>query len=93
MMNVTRDVTLFISGMLATGYLVAGLHFLKFWRQTGDRLFAFFAASFTLLFVQRVALALATGWIADTAWYYAVRLLAFALIIVAIVDKNRSTRA
>ncbi len=89
-MSGLQDATLFISGMLAAGYLVAGAYFLKFWRQTGDRLFGFFAAAFGLLFIQRIALALASDLVADTAWYYAVRLLAFALIVVAIVDKNRS---
>lgn len=89
-MRTTHDLVLFVSGMLGAGYLVAALHFLKFWRRTGDRLFAFFAATFALLFVQRVALALATDLIADTAWYYVIRLIAFALIVVAVIDKNRS---
>lgn len=90
-MSASHDVSMFISGMLAAGYAVAALYFLKFWRQTRDRLFAFFAASFALLFVQRIALALATDLIADAHWYYVVRLLAFVLIIVAIVDKNRAS--
>ena len=89
-MNSSHDLILFISGVLAAGYCVAALYFVKFWRQTGDRLFALFAASFVLLFLQRVALALATDMIANTAWYYVIRLLAFALIIVAIIDKNRA---
>ncbi len=88
-MNAPHDVSLFISGLLAAGYAVAGLFFLRFWHETGDRLFAFFAASFGLLLAQRVALALATDMIANTAWYYVIRLLAFALIILAIIDKNR----
>ncbi|MES2176873.1 MAG: DUF5985 family protein [Gemmatimonadota bacterium] len=91
-MMATHDVTLFISGMLAAGYAVAALYFLKFWRRSGDRLFAFFAASFVLLLLQRIALALATDMIGDNMWYYVIRLTAFALIIVAIVDKNRATK-
>jgi hypothetical protein len=91
-MTSLHDATIFVSGMLAAGYLVAGLYFMRFWRQTGDRLFAFFASAFALLFAQRIALTLASDLVTDTAWYYAVRLLAFGLIIVAIVDKNRSTR-
>lgn len=89
-MTTLHDATIFVSGMLATGYAVVGLYFLKFWKQTGDRLFGFFAAAFALLFLQRVALTLASSLVTDTAWYYAVRLLAFGLIIVAIVDKNRN---
>ena len=90
-MSGLRDATLFVSGMLAAGYLVASVYFLKFWRKTGDRLFGFFATAFGLLFAQRVALTLASDLVADTAWYYALRLLAFALIAAAIVDKNRDT--
>ena len=89
-MSSAHEVTLFISGALAAGYCVAALYFVKFWRQTGDRLFAFFAAAFVLLFLQRLALALATDLMASTDWYYVVRLLAFALILVAIIDKNRA---
>ena len=89
-MSDLHDATLFVSGMLAAGYLVAGVYFLKFWKQTGDRLFGYFAAAFGLLVVQRFALTLASDLVATTAWYYVVRLLAFGLIVVAIVDKNRS---
>jgi hypothetical protein len=89
-MSTLHDATIFVSGMLAAGYATAGLYFLKFWRQTGDRLFGYFAAAFALLFLQRMALTLASDLVTDTAWYYAVRLLAFGLIIVAIVDKNRN---
>ena len=89
-MNSSHDLTLFISGALAAGYCVAALYFVKFWRQTRDRLFGLFAAAFVLLFLQRVALALATDFLANPVWYYVIRLLAFALIIVAIVDKNRA---
>jgi len=92
-MNGLRDATLFVSGMLATGYLVAGAYFLKFWRQTRERLFAWFAAAFVLLFLQRLALALASDLVTNTAWFYAVRLLAFSFIVVAIVDKNRDARS
>ena len=84
----------FVSGFLVLGYLVAALFFLRFWRQTSDRLFAYFAASFALLALQRVALSITIGTSSpdDTAWYYALRLLAFVLILVAIVDKNRARR-
>ena len=78
-----------VFGMLAAGYLVAALFFLRFWRRTGDRLFAFFAAAFALLAVQRVALTLATPADEEAVPYYLLRLVAFALILVAIIDKNR----
>jgi uncharacterized protein DUF5985 len=91
--NATADVALFISGMLASGYAAAALFFLKFWRETGDRLFAYFAAAFGLLLVQRIVLAIVVGWTGDTWWYYLIRLFAFLLIIVAILEKNRASSA
>ena len=80
---------LFISGLLVAGYLVAGLFFLRFWKQSRDRLFVFFAAAFGLLAAQRAALAALDRPAAEATWLYAIRLLAFLLILAAIVDKNR----
>lgn len=83
------NVTEFISGMLTMGYLVAGIFFLRFWRDTRDRLFAMFGAAFFILAIQRFGLDVAGDQSERaTLWYY-VRLLAFVIIIVAIVDKNR----
>ncbi|CAN5189778.1 hypothetical protein BH24GEM2_BH24GEM2_16800 [soil metagenome] len=79
-----------MSGAIVTGYLVTGLFFLRYWRQSGDRLFAIFAAAFWLLAVQRLALALTTQYFEDVTWLYGVRLVAFVLILLAIIDKNRA---
>jgi amino acid transporter len=80
-----------VSGAMVMGYLTAGLYFLRFWRDTRDRLFAIFAAAFGLLAVQRAALTLAVhGGEQGSAWIYGIRLLAFLLILFAIVDKNRA---
>ena len=79
----------FLAGVLATSYLVAGLFFLRFWRKTGDRLFAYFAAAFALLAVQRTMLPFVGS---DTTLYvllYAVRALAFLGLAAGILDKNR----
>ena len=78
-----------VAGILAAGYLVAGLFFLKFWTQTRDRLFAMFAAAFWLLAVQRIAALATARWLEDSTWLYTLRLAAFLLILVAIIDKNR----
>lgn len=80
-----------VSGMLVMGYAVAGLFFLRFWRQTRDRLFGAFAAAFWLLAAQRLALALSANPNGDQLLLYGIRLLAFVLILVAIVDKNRGS--
>lgn len=78
-----------ISGMLVAGYLVAALFFLRFRRETGDRLFLAFAVAFFILAVQRLALALTAGSERSETLIYGLRLLAFVLILAAIVDKNR----
>jgi len=82
----------FLMGATAMASAVAALFFLRFWRETGDRLFATFAVSFGLLGVIRLGLALSKepseG---DTYWYW-LRLVAFVLILVAIIDKNRKAQ-
>lgn len=79
----------FVSGYLALGYAVASLFFVRFWRDTGDRLFALFASAFALLLLQRLVLDYAADSQRETTWAYVVRLLAFVLILIAIIDKNR----
>lgn len=79
-----------ISGALGMGYVVAAGFFLRFWTQTHDRLFAFFSSAFFVLAVQRVLLTLAQR--DDVLIVYLLRVMAFALILVAIADKNREAR-
>lgn len=81
-----------VSGAMVMAYLTAGLFFLRFWRDTRDRLFAAFAAAFCLLAIQRGALSLVLHADGEGAavWLYAIRLLAFLLILAAIIDKNRA---
>ncbi|HEX8155496.1 MAG TPA: DUF5985 family protein, partial [Thermoanaerobaculia bacterium] len=45
-----------VSGALTMGYAVVCLFFLRYWRDTRDRLFAWFAMAFALLAVQRLLL-------------------------------------
>jgi len=76
----------FISGLLVMGYCVAGLFFLRFWRDSADRLFGWFALAFFLLAVQRVL----TGLFINAEALLLIRLVAFLLIVAAIADKNRA---
>lgn len=78
------------SGMLAAGYLIAGLHFLKFHERSGDRLFLVFAVAFWMLAVQRIALTVFAYQAEATIYIYSLRVIAFLLIIGAIIDKNRA---
>ena len=81
-----------LSGMLATGYFVAALYFLRFFRDTKDRLFSFFALAFFILGAQRIASVVAMQWTENTLWIYGMRLVAFLLILYAIIDKNRPSK-
>ena len=83
----------FLSGAVALGFLVCGLFFLRFWRRTRDQLFLAFALAFGLLGLGQTILALANIPTEERGSLYLIRLAAFAVIIVAILRKNRSASA
>lgn len=80
----------FMSGAIAMGCATAALFFWRFYRQTRDRLFAWFAAAFCVFAAERI------GWLyagpneTAHAGVYVARLAGFSLIIVAIIVKNRA---
>jgi thiosulfate reductase cytochrome b subunit len=80
----------FVAGAICFAYLTAGLFFLKFWKETHDRLFAMFSIAFGVLAANRALLALLREVHEARSWLYFVRLLAFVLILLAILDKNRA---
>ena len=79
----------FLLGAIATLFVVAGLIFLRSWRQTRDRLFVFFGLAFLIEGINRVALAVSDNPREGDPFFYLVRLGTFALILYAIWDKNR----
>lgn len=79
---------LLLRGMLVALATVAALFFVRFYRRSRDRFFLFFAAAFTLLAVNWVAVSLLAPEHEARAWAFVVRLLAFLLILVGIVLKN-----
>lgn len=81
----------FVSGTIVMGYVVAALFFLRFWQQTRDRLFLIFALAFFVLGVQRLGLGLSVLPVEARTDLYLVRLFAFLMILLAIVDKNRTS--
>ena len=83
------DLDLFLSGAVVAGFLLASLFFLRFWKRTRDGLFLAFAAAFFLLGLGQSLLALANVPDEERSWLYLIRLLAFALILAAIIRKNR----
>ncbi len=82
-----------IMGAIAMASTVAALFFLRFWRDTGDRLFFMFSLALLLLGVTSLVLALSPEELEGHTHWYRVRLAACMLILVAIVDKNRSGRS
>jgi hypothetical protein len=77
-----------VSGALVFAYLVAGLHFLRFWRRTRDRLFRYFAIAFWLFGVNQAVVSIPSLRDVTAGWEYVLRVLGFILILVAIAQKN-----
>jgi heme A synthase len=87
---VSATVIAFVGGLFAMGFAVIGLLFLRFWRQTRERLFAAFAVAFWLLAAGQAV----TGFLGvgreNEGGAYLLRLAAFVVILGAIVAKNIS---
>ena len=83
----------FLSGLVVALALVVAMVFTRFWRQSRDRLFAFFAGSFFLLGVNYALLTFNPRDSEIRPYLYVVRLIAFLLLIVGILDKNRKSAA
>lgn len=79
-------------GAIGMALLVCGLFFLRFWREGRDRFFLLFALSLLIEAINRFALGLSPRPSEGAAGIYLVRLLSFLLILIAIIDKNRSAR-
>jgi hypothetical protein len=78
----------FAAGLATMGFAIAALFFLKFWRQTGDRLFMTFALAFVLMALNAGLPALLDVPKEEQSPYFLLRLAAFLLLIIAIIGKN-----
>ena len=83
---------LFLSGAVAFGFLICALFFLRAWSRSNDALFPPFAIAFALLGIVHAIVALADIPTEERGSIYLIRLAAFALILVAILVKNRSSK-
>jgi hypothetical protein len=81
-----------LGGGIAAASLIAGLFFLRFWKSSGDRFFLYFALSFLIEGVNRFVLYATVGPNEEDGLYYMIRVVAYGLIIFAIVQKNRERR-
>lgn len=80
----------FLLGIIVTTSFVAAAFFWKFYRQTHDTLFLAFAAAFTIESLNRIVFLFIESPNEGSPAIYAVRLVAFLIILAAIVRKNFS---
>lgn len=81
-----------LRGASITTDVCIAIFFLRFWSEKRDALFFFFALAFALMAVSTFVVVW-VGRIADFAPVaYVLRLLAYVLIIFAIVNKNRPSK-
>lgn len=77
-----------LTGAIATASLVIALFFLRFWRNTHDRFFLYFSLSFAIEGVHRLYSAVHDSGGEDSPMHYVIRLVAYGLILWAILEKN-----
>jgi hypothetical protein len=81
-----------LTGAIALASTVIALFFLRFWRSSHDRFFLYFALSFGIEGAHRVYSALSYQDSEDSPLHYLIRLLAYGLILWAILEKNLPER-
>ena len=84
----------FLWGTLAMASAVASLLFLRYGKVTRERLFLYFSAAFLAMTLNWIGLAIIEPNDEHRHVAYLLRLLAFVLILIGIIDKNvRAARA
>lgn len=78
----------FLQGATMLASLAVATFFLRYWRETRDRLFLVFGAAFVLFGINRIALSALDVDAEARTWVYALRAAAFLAITAAIIDKN-----
>jgi hypothetical protein len=82
----------FLWGALAMGFAVAGLFFARFWMLSRDRFFLFFSLAFFVFTANWIGLGIVNPGVETRHYFFILRLIAFLLIIAAVIDKNRASR-
>jgi Ca2+/Na+ antiporter len=82
----------FLAGAVMMGAAAVAAYLLRSWLRTRDRLFMLFAAAFALLSLERWFFLLVGQHNELRSYVYLIRLAAFVLILLAIIDKNRGRR-
>jgi hypothetical protein len=87
-MNGIAMVNEFLLGGTATACFVGGIFFLRFYRTTRDKLFLYFALALWVFAAHWTTLAFVGDW-PKLQYLFFIRALAFLLLIVGIIQKNR----
>lgn len=91
----------FLSGIYMITFLSSGLFFLKYYKASGDRFFGLFSGACAMLAVERVVLLILSDPLARQpleigpreSWVFIFRLVAFMIILFAVIDKNKRQRS
>jgi hypothetical protein len=78
----------FLAGAVTIAYIIAAVHFLRFWRKTSDRLFVSFASAFLLFAINQFVVSILWAQDERSSYAYILRILGFTIILFAIVEKN-----
>ncbi|WP_164931945.1 DUF5985 family protein [Janthinobacterium sp. 17J80-10] len=78
-----------LTGAIIMVSLTVSLFFLRFWKSTRDKFFLYFAISFALEAVNRIVLGMSVTQNEETPAFYLIRLVSYALILFAILEKNK----
>ena len=84
-----QSVEMFLAGAVAMASATASLLFMRFWLRTRDSFFVWFSIAFAVETVNRCALTFQVSPNEDEPLFYLPRLLAFSLIALAVILKNR----
>ncbi len=79
-----------LQGATAMGCFALAVFFLRFWVRSRDRLFAIFSGAFAVFAINRLMLVTLASSEETDVLIYGIRALAFGLLMLAILDKNRA---
>lgn len=89
----TETILVLMQGATAMGCVALAVVFLRFWVRSRDRLFAIFSGAFAVFAINRVMLVLLASSQEHDVLIYGMRAVAFGLLMLAILDKNRQPEA
>lgn len=80
----------YLAGLITAGFLACGLFFFRFYSRSRDILFLAFAVAFLLLALNAVVVVAIQEPDETRSWFYLIRVVAYMLIVLAIIRKNVS---